>query len=275
MVRCKGVGRRRAKKTKGCDDDPAKSMPVAKKQKTLTDEDEEDTSTTKASENSGQKRLDQIESWLKPMSSLQTATIMNNLLSTVSQLQQLTANVKDRMAKGIVDASMEMIRDQGLLVDLTANVDAEVGLTMLEADEQIPVVADPTPEADEQVPVVADLQHDASLLLTRFLQDKRSGPNKYIPCRALQSLAHNILTCVKTKNDLVRLDCQGAREKNYKAMYLYIPESRKTSEDLEDRRRAIKRKAKAIHNVVCCRCKKDARRVKAIRRVAKETKGPC
>ncbi len=154
-------------------------MCVAKKQKLLTVDDEEDAATTKASETSGQKRLDQIESWLKPMSSLQTATIIHSLLSTVSQLQQLTADVKDRMAKVIVDANMEMIRDQGLLVDLTANVDAEADLTMPEAEEVDLTML----EAEEQIPAATDLQHDASLLLTRFLQDKRSGPNKCIPCR--------------------------------------------------------------------------------------------
>jgi hypothetical protein len=205
MARTKGLGKKRPQKTTRSVDDPGKSMPAAKKQKNLTVDDEEDTSTTKASENSGQKRLDQIEAWLKPMSSLQTATTINSLLSAVSQLQQLTADIKDRMAKGIVNANMEITRDQGLLVDLTANVDAEVDSTTLE-------------QADEQIPVVTDIQHDASVLLTRFLQDKRVSPNKHIPCRALQSLAHNILTCVKTKNDLATLDCQGANEKNYRSM---------------------------------------------------------
>jgi hypothetical protein len=72
----------------------------------------QDASTTKASENAGQKRLDQTKSWSKPMSSLQTATVTHNLMSTVSQFQQVTADVKDGMAKGVVlDANMEMIQD--------------------------------------------------------------------------------------------------------------------------------------------------------------------
>ena len=84
MGRSKGVGRRRERKTTQSGADPGKSMPAAKKQKRLTVDDEEDTLTTKASENSGQKRLDQTEAWLKPMSSLQTATIINSLLSAVT-----------------------------------------------------------------------------------------------------------------------------------------------------------------------------------------------
>jgi hypothetical protein len=90
-------------------------------------DDEEDTSTTKGFEYNGQNKYpDLIESWIKPKSSLQTATIIYSLLvSTVSQLQQLTADIKGVLAKGIVDANMEMLCDQGLLVDLTAIADSE------------------------------------------------------------------------------------------------------------------------------------------------------
>ena len=121
MARTKGLGRKRSRKTTKSVDDPGKSMPAAKRQKNLTVDNEEDLSTTKASENSGQKRLDQTESWLKPMSSLQTATVTRSLLSAVGQLQQLTADTEDRVAKGTADANMETTRDQGLLADLTAN----------------------------------------------------------------------------------------------------------------------------------------------------------
>jgi hypothetical protein len=187
MVRSKGVGSRRAsKKTTRCNDDPPKSMPETKKQKRLTVDNEEDTSTTKAFQNSGQKRLDLIKSWIKRMSSLQTANMIDNLISTVSQLQQLTADINNGiMAKGIVDANMEMIREQGLLVDLTAITDEEIPIDLTTAaDEQIPVNL--TTMAGEQILTCnerpADIQHDASLLLTRFLQEKHSSPNKYIPC---------------------------------------------------------------------------------------------
>lgn len=103
-------------------------------------------------------------------------------LLPVGQLQQLTAGAKNRMAKGTVDATMVMTCDQGLLVDLIAIADAEIPTELTTAaDKQL--LVNLTTTAGEQILAgnqqPSDAQHDASLLLARFLQDKRSSPNKH------------------------------------------------------------------------------------------------